>query len=166
MMKTVFTFLLVTFAVFARGEPATEASVEELLVVMKTEKTQADQLENMNNMIRQGMAQAFKDQPLSPKQRQMMEDGGSAMFKITIEAASWERTKPIFVKSYQENFSQDEVVAIIDFCRTPAGRALIDKQPLVHQAILKALMPTMAGTNEKLRVYMMELAAKVKAAKD
>jgi hypothetical protein len=162
---TVFTLLLITFAVFARAEPATKASVEELLAVMKMEKTQADQAENLINMIRQGMAQAFKDKQLNAKQRHLMEEGGAAMFKISTEEASWGKTKPIFVKSYQENFSQEEVVAIIDFYRTPAGNALIDKQPVVQQEILKSLMPKMAATSEKVRAYMVDLGAKVNAAR-
>ena len=163
--KSVCTLLLIALAALAQAEPATKASVEELLAVMKMEKTQADHAVNLSNMIRQGMAQAFKDKPLTPKQRQIMEEGGIAMFKISTEEASWEKTKPIFVRSYQENFSQEEVVSIIDFYRTPAGKALIDKQPIVQQEILKSLMPKMAATNEKLRAYMVELGAKVMAAK-
>jgi hypothetical protein len=53
----------------------------------------------------------------------------------------------------------------LDFYRTPAGNALIDKQPVVQQEILKSLMPKMAATSEKVRAYMVDLGAKINAAR-
>lgn len=164
--KSICTLAFLSAATLAIAEPASTASVEAMLSAMKMESTAAANAASLGNMIRQGASQMSKDKPLTPKQKQLMEEGLTELFAIMTEEASWEKTKPIYIKSYQEMFSQEEVDAITVFYGSAAGKAMVEKQPLVDQEVLKAIMPRFATSNEKIKAHMANLVAKVKAAGD
>lgn len=162
--KSICTLVFLSAATLAIAEPASTASVEAMLSAMKMESTAASHAATLGNMIRQGAIPLSRDKPLAPKQKQLMEDGIAELFTIMTEEASWENTKPIYIKSYQEMFSQEEVDAITVFYGSAAGKAMVEKQPLVDQEVLKAIMPRFAASNEKIKAHLANLMVKVKAA--
>ena len=61
---------------------------------------------------------------------------------------TWEKLEPLYIKVYQDAFTQEEIDGILAFYGTPAGQALIKKMPDVlkkstmeMQTRMNALVP-------------------------
>jgi len=149
-----------------QAAPASAESVERLLLASKIENIAESAIPMMKNLIRQKIAENPSFNRLNEKQKQVVADGMSKAVQIVTEGSTWEKVKPIYVKSYQENFSQEEVDSIVAFYESPAGMALATKLPLVNMQLMQGIAPTMSATNEKLTAHMQQMAAEVQAAKD
>src|SRR5947209_6069029 len=44
---------------------------------------------------------------------------------------SWDKVKPVMIKEYMKHFSEDDMAAIIEFTKTPAGQRFVKKMPEV-----------------------------------
>ena len=156
--------LISAFSIHAA--PASTESVERLLLASKIENIAESAIPMMKNLIRQKIAENPSFSRLNEKQKQVVADGMSKAVLIVTEGSTWEKVKPIYVKSYQENFSQEEVDSIVAFYESPAGMALASRLPLVNTQLMQGIAPTMSATNEKLTSHMQKMAAEVQAAKD
>jgi hypothetical protein len=63
---------------------------------------------------------------------------------------SWERLRPVYLKLYDETFTEEELDGMIAFYESPPGRAMMKKMPIlgartmqVTQKLLSDLMPEM-----------------------
>jgi hypothetical protein len=156
--------LISAFSIHAA--PASTESVERLLLASKIENIAESAIPMMKNLIRQKIAENPSFSRLNEKQKQVVADGMSKAIQILTEESTWEKVRPIYVKAYQENFSQEEVDSIVVFYESPAGMALASRLPLVNTQLMQGIAPTMSVTNEKLSAHMKQMAAEVQAAKD
>jgi hypothetical protein len=65
-------------------------------------------------------------------------------------------------KIYAETFSSAELKAQSDFYSTPAGQAMIDKQPLMQQRMTELMMPRMMKAMPKVQAMAQEFAKEQK----
>ncbi len=68
----------------------------------------------------------------------------------------WDKLKPEYAQLYMETFTQEEVDGLLAFYRSPAGRAMIEKMPLLmnkslqlSQARMQKLMPRIMSTAQQ-----------------
>lgn len=86
-----------------------------------------------------------------------------AAFQKRIVEAMWEEMKPEDLKNevariYSEVFTKEELQGMADFYSTPAGMALIDKQPQTQQELMKVMMPRMMKAMPKIQQMSQEFA--------
>ena len=79
-----------------------------------------------------------------------------------------EEMKADFARIYSDVFTKGELQGLADFYATPAGLALIDKQPEIQQKSMEVIMPRMMAVMPKIQQLAAEFgseqAAKNKAA--
>jgi hypothetical protein len=107
---------------------------------------------SMDGFMDQSMQQALKGKNLPPEALAKSKEISNKVFASMKEELSPEKMKEMFVSVYSDVFTEEEVRAIIDFYKTPAGQAFVDKQPLVMQR-------TMAFMQEKMGVIMPKIQA-------
>ncbi len=71
----------------------------------------------------------------------------------------------MFTEIYQESFSQEEIDGLIAFYASPAGRAYIDKMPLVMQKTMTVMQSRMPAMIERMRAAREKALADAKLAK-
>ncbi len=96
-----------------------------------------------------------------------------AAYQKKVMDALWAQLKPEELKQelatiYAETFSKDDLTAMGDFYASPAGEALLDKQPEVQQKLLGIMMSRMMAAVPQVqqlqREFMQAQAAKAPAA--
>ncbi|GAA5783799.1 DUF2059 domain-containing protein [Chitiniphilus shinanonensis] len=136
----------------AVAAPPSEQSIEELLTLSHSEQL----LQTALGQVEQSMQAAFEAgidaQNLSAEEKQQaIEFFGTLQPKlqaIIAEFLTWDQMKRDYIKLFHDTFTQEEIDGLIAFYKTPAGKALVDKMPLVVQnisTILQARLAPMAG---------------------
>ncbi|WP_405236566.1 DUF2059 domain-containing protein [Lentisalinibacter orientalis] len=67
---------------------------------------------------------------------------------------SWERVEPEFVRAYTNVYEEAELRQLIDFYRSPVGRKMIDRQPLLEAEALRIMRNLMADSQPRLMVLL------------
>lgn len=122
----------------ASAAPATEASVRELLEVTKSRQMLDQVYGQMESMYADSMRQAFGES-MTEEQEARMQRFTTRMTALMKKEMSWDVLAPMYVDIYSKSFTQEEIQSMLDFYRTPAGQAVIDKMPLVMQNTMKAV---------------------------
>ena len=61
---------------------------------------------------------------------------------------------PMFVKAYADTFTDSEIDAIVAFYKTPAGKAMIEKQPALTAKIMQTIQAQMADLMPQIEAIM------------
>lgn len=148
-MKRLMIFILMAFvscAAFAQpDQPASQASIEQLLKITETAKMYEATMQEMTKMIDQSSTRLMERIP--PEQQGKFRELMSRLDTILKEEMSWEKMKPQYVQIYMETFNQQEIDDLAAFYQTPSGKSFIRKQPQVIQR-------TSALSQEKMNVMM------------
>jgi hypothetical protein len=156
------TLLLCTAAHAAA--PSSE-SIEKLLVVTGSEKMVAAVQGQMEQAMKAGMAQAFKNQKLDADAQQTAEALGKRITTDLQEELSWDKLKPIYLQVYSESFTQEEIDGLIAFYDSPAGKAYVAKMPVVMQKTMVLMQQRIGPMMQKMQQSIQETAQEVRAAK-
>lgn len=86
-----------------------------------------------------------------------------AAFQTKLMDALWSELKPEEMKSdvakiYSELFTAEELRGLSDFYATPAGTAMIDKQPQMQQRMMEVMMPRMMKAMPKIQALSQQFA--------
>lgn len=148
-MKRLMIFILVAFVscgAFAQAsQPASKASIEQLLDITETKQMYEATMQEMTKMVDQSTARIMNRIP--PEKQAKFKKAMAQLDAIIKEEMSWDKMKSQYVQIYMETFTQQEIDDLAAFYQTPSGKSFIKKQPLVIQR-------TSAISQEKMGVMM------------
>ena len=165
MRRILVALTLFSAAVACRAEPPSTESIEALLVATKSEAIMESVNANMENNLRQGMAQTMAGKKITPKLQHFLDNAPRQFAEAMREELSWATLKPMYVQLYQESFTQEEVDGLIAFYRSPAGEALTNKMPLVMQKTMLLVQSRVASMMEKMRIATARAMADAQSSK-
>jgi uncharacterized protein len=143
---------LCTFNAFAQN--ASEASIQELLEVTQTAKMMDSMYANIEQAMRAGMEQAAAGRPLSDEQRRLINTFPARMAQVMREELSWNALRPGFVQIYRDTLTQEEVNGMLEFYKTPAGKAVIAKMPLIMQRSMQHTQTLLGSFAPRMQAAM------------
>jgi hypothetical protein len=121
----------------ANPNPPSEQSVNEMITLMQLEGLLSRALQQMNEGMNKGMeasmAKATSGRELTPAQKASVEDFRKKYSATMSEELSLAKIKNIYVQAFRDSFSQEEVNGVIAFYKSPAGKAIIERNPVVMQ---------------------------------
>jgi hypothetical protein len=126
------------WAVPALAEPASEASVREL--------------------------QAVEDKTPTPRQQQAITNFQNRVAGLMKDQLSWAKFEPMYLRLYQQTFTEEEVKTMLEFYKTPGGQALISKMPLLMDNLMREMASMLADVKPKMQSIQQDFAAEMKAA--
>ncbi|NLC23430.1 MAG: DUF2059 domain-containing protein [Oxalobacter sp.] len=148
-MKRLMIFILAAFvscgALAQTSQPASKASIEQLLEIMETKQMYEATMQEMTKMVDQSTARIMNRIP--PEKQGKFKKAMAQLDTIIKEEMSWDKMKSQYVQIYMETFTQQEIDDLAAFYQTPSGKSFIKKQPLVIQR-------TSAISQEKMGVMM------------
>lgn len=154
-----FALLALLTSLSAHGAPASPASIETLLTVTKSEAMMESMYAGMEQLMRQSITQTLQGKSLTAEQQRILDAAPTKFASVMRDEMSWQKMKPLYVQLYSETFEQDEVDGMLAFYESPAGKALINKMPLVmeksmllSQSLLTSVIPKMkAAMDEEMK---------------
>ncbi len=133
MRRILLTLLLAAWLGPAVAATPSDKSIETLLQLTKVESMMESLYAGMEQVMQQGMKQAAAGRQLTPAQQRSLDQLPAKFVEAMRQELTWSTLKPQYVQIYKETFTQTEVNDLIRFYRTPSGRSLIDKMPVVMQ---------------------------------
>lgn len=137
--------------VFADQESKTK-KIDDILQLMK-----ADQVITQMQAQLKSTFQAQLTAAGVPNAQQIAAEMDRELSPVMTEALSWQKLKPRMTELYQESFTEDEIAGILDFYRSPAGRAMLEKMPALmaksmamSQEMLNEVMPKIAEVSRRV----------------
>lgn len=118
------------------AQPASAASIQELLQVMQVHKLVDSMMAQMDGMMRKSAEQATAGQPLDAGEQKIIDAQTVKMNELLKQVLSWDSIEPMYVDLYSRNFTQQEVNDMLAFYRSPSGQGMVAKMPaLLAQAV-------------------------------
>src|SRR5258708_5699631 len=136
------------FAPLAFADQASKsAKIEELLAAMNIEAQQKEML----GQIQQLVTSQVKSQIPSPTDAAQLEDLQKKMFALIGEETSWQKMRPVFVKVYGDTYTEPEIDGILAFYKSPAGKAMVEKQPMLTSKMMTNMQAQMGEIMTKIQ---------------
>lgn len=139
MRKLIIALGAVCFALPSWAAPPTDASIEKLLGLMKTQSSLDSIFDLIQGQIGQSLQETFAGKPLTPQQQKVIEQLPSTVMSSLKQDLSWDKVKPIYIDAFRETFDQSEIDGISAFFASPAGQAYATKQTGLMQRTNAAL---------------------------
>ncbi len=158
---------LLVGAALAQNEPkpATEALVRQLLEETNVRAMLDQMIPQIRSMSQTGFDQALAGQPITDAERAIIQRSLDKVSEVIQEELSWERLEPLYVEIYTKALTEDEVQGMIDFYRTPAGKAVLTKLPAITQQAMTSMQARMGSMTQKLQRIQEETMAELSAAR-
>jgi hypothetical protein len=154
MRQTTLALLLLSCVVGVHAAPPTEASIDTMLVLTKSESVVDSMLAHMEGNMRQSMVQSLQGKTPTPEQQRQLVDFPKQFMAAMKDELAWAKLKPMYVRIYQESLTQEEVDGMTAFYRSPAGEAMVHKMPVVAQKTMQELQPLIQGMVQKAQAIV------------
>src|SRR5260370_38999637 len=129
------------FAPLAFADQASKsAKIEQLLAAMNVEQQQKEMLSQIQQLVTSQVKSQMPSQPDAAK----IEDLQKKMFALIGEETSWQKMKPVFVQVYNDTYTEPEIDGILAFYKSPAARAMADKQPTLTSKMMTSIQTQMS----------------------
>lgn len=161
--------VVVAFAVLfaqplaAADQPASDASVKELVNLTQGRKTFDDVFAQMDNLMEASMKQAAAGRQLTPQQQKIVDDVRAKMMVLVKDSLNWDTFEPKMEEIYRKSFSQSEIDGMLKFYKTPAGKAVIAKMPVVMQNTVQMMQGQMAEMMPKIQQLIADSTSQMQA---
>ena len=148
---------------------ATLADAEDVFRVMRFDdmmkKILDGQKKGMMPMMQQQMSQALSRMGanLSDEDKAALHAMQNKIVDQTFSAITSPEMRAEMAKIYSEVFSKEELNSMAGFYGTPAGQALVDKQPEVQQKMMSVMMPMIMKNQQSAQKEMAEFMMGMKA---
>ncbi len=155
--------LLLSFSAFA--STPSDASLNELLAVTNVQRMLADMDAQTNQMMNGVLQQSMQGKQINEAEKKALNNMKNRMTALLKAEYTWEKVKPHFMKIYRDSFTQDEVNGMIAFYKTPAGKAVVNKMPVVMEKTMVYTQSIMQGVMPQMQKIQQDFIAEMKAAR-
>lgn len=138
-------------------ENAHRKLAEELLGLMDVAKNTEQVMESIKQM---QMAQ-LKSMDISPAASEKVRSMQSEMSDLMAKELTWANLKEDYVSMYAETFTAEELEGIIDFYKSPAGQAFIQKTPEMMNKSMAIVQKQMERIGPKIQEMTQKLTGEI-----
>lgn len=159
LMRYGLTLLLIIMGTaFLQAAPPSDQSITELMTLMQLEALLNQALKQMVEGMSKGMEadlqKSLQGQELNAAQKTKVEGFGKKFADSMKEELVFSKVKDIYIQAYRETFTQEEVNAIIAFYKSPAGKAILEKNPAAMQKANGLMQARISPLTVKLQAML------------
>ena len=149
----VLTFGLTVAGLVASAQELTkQAKIERILALTKSEAM----LDQMFGQIKTMAASQLP--PGSTEQTAKAQEIQGKIMDLVKARMSWDKMRPKYVKLYDETYSDEEVNGIFVFYQSAAGRAMLEKMPLIISKTMTLVQSEMGDIMPEIQRIVKEAA--------
>lgn len=164
----ILTTLLLLFAALPalaqQSAPPSDESLRQLLETTHASRILDTLLTAFDSGMQNGMREALKGARPNAKQQQIIDDMRGQIVAAFRATLSWQKLEPIYLDVYRRNLTQQEVNDMLAFYRTPSGRAVVEKMPLVMQQASQAAQGLLPELIQHMKQIQSDGLARLRAA--
>ena len=143
----------------ARGDQSSKMlKIDEMFKITKVDQMQQQVMDQMRSMMAAQMAKAGA----TPEAKAQAEEFQRKFGVMIADRMSWQKMKPMYVKIYDETFTEEELTGILDFYRSPPGQALIGKMPALMSKSMALAQQAMGDLMPEVRKMVEDISGKAK----
>jgi uncharacterized protein len=142
---------------------ATVAEADAVLQKMRFEEMIGKAMEAQQKAMAKSMS-GMMGKNLPPEEQAKMTEFQQKMMAVMFAEMDIPGMRQDVAKVYAETFSSAELKAQSDFYSTPAGQAMIDKQPVIQERMTELMMPRMMKAMPKVQAMAQDFAKEQRAA--
>ena len=157
--KALIILLLSSTSVMA--VPASEESIKQLFSVTQVQKQLDAVNKQLDIMMNNSIQQCMKGKSPTPGTQQAINNMKNKMLALFQEEITWEKLEPMYLRLYKESFSEEEIVGMLSFYKTPAGQAFINKMPVLAQKTMQEFQTFMSSYQLKMKNIQKEFEAEI-----
>jgi hypothetical protein len=141
--RTLLALLLIT-PLFAHADEASKkAKVEELMQLSNMNQMMTQMLGQMSERMKASAAEQATSLKLTAAQQTVYDSYQQKISDLITGSVNWDKLKPIMVQVYTETYTEDEIDGILNFYRSPAGKAMVAKAPELMSKSMTLMMQQM-----------------------
>jgi hypothetical protein len=142
--------LFVACAAFANDAPPSDASIQELATLSRSQEVFRGMKPQMDAMISSSIKEASQGQTITPQRQAVLDRMREKMVAAYGELINAQAMQMVMLRVYEATYTQDEVDGLIAFYKTPAGQALINKSPLMMQNMMDEMRQLMRPLTQRI----------------
>jgi uncharacterized protein len=153
-------------AAAANNAPASDASIREFLELTNAQQLIAAMKGQMAAMMNAATQNAIKGQTVTPARQEILDRMSAQMSAVITDMLSWDALLPIYMRTYRDSFTQDEIDGVIKFYKSAAGQAYVKKQPLVMQNVMREMQDFVKPVQDKMLAIQRQSMQELKDLQD
>lgn len=157
LMIAILTNILWSGPIKAAEIEKTQAA-EELLGLTHIEKTVTEMRGQMAGRLAAQLRNANVPEAMREKLTRLQEEIADLIF----EELSFTKLRPAYVESYTATFTVDELNGLVEFFKTPVGRAYVDKMPILSRQIMTLAQRRFATIAPRIKELTDDFVAELK----
>jgi len=162
LLKAIIVILLLG-ATVAFASPAREETIKQLLDVTQSRKLVDGVRNQFDALMHNTVQQTLKGRIPTPSEQQAIDNMTGKMATVLQDELAWEKLEPMYIRHYEDVFSEEEVNGMLSFYRTPVGQAVVGKMPALMQKTVLDLQSMALGLSPKFLKIQQEFIAELKA---
>jgi hypothetical protein len=157
--------LLLVLIPCLRAEDASKnTKIERIFEAAKLDQVLNQMYTLIENQVKSQMYQQFLGAQLSPEQQKVFDEFDDKVMKLVKSKLSWDQLKQVYLKLYDDAFSESDIDGILAFYQSPAGQSLVAKTPQIMAAGSQAAQEKLAAVGPDVQALIQEYIPKMKAA--
>jgi uncharacterized protein len=158
--------LMSASAAAANNAPASDASIRQMLELTNARQMIAGLKGQMTGMMNTAMQNTMKGQSITPERQAILDRMAAKMSAVVSDMLNWDDLLPIYLRTYRDSFTQDEIDGAIKFYKTAAGQAYVKKLPLAMQNVMREMQDFIKPAQEKMMAIQKESLQELKDLQD
>jgi hypothetical protein len=158
--------LVCTGAGAANNAPASDASIRQMLELTNAQQMIAGMKGQMSALMNTTVQNAMNGQTLTPERQAIIDRMSAKMSAAASDFLNWDALLPIYLRTYRDSFTQDEIDGVNKFYKSAAGQAYVKKLPLVMQNVMGEMQGIIKPLQEKMLAIQKEAMQELKDLHD
>lgn len=150
----------------ANNAPASDASIRQMLELTNAQQMLAGMKGQMTAMMNTAMQNATKGHAITPERQAILDRMSAKMSAVVTDMLNWDNLLPLYMRSFRDSFTQDEIDGAIKFYKSAAGQAYVKKLPLVMQNVMREMPDFMKPVQERMMAIQKEFQQELKDLQD
>jgi uncharacterized protein len=159
LVAIVFACSLLCAPAAVADEASKNAKIEELLKLTNGEKMMGQVFDQIKSL---ELAQMNK-MDIPPQNRERVQQMQQRVLQLLQDSLSWDKLKPMVMKIYADTFSEEEIDGILNFYRSAAGQAMLEKMPALMQRSMAMAQQMMNDVMPQIQKMIDEMKAQEKS---
>jgi uncharacterized protein len=149
-LALVFAFLL-CLPLAARADDASHrAKAKEMIEILHMERMVSSLMDNAMKQTTSVTAQRYGGQ-MPPDVQVSLANFQKKLATLMEPQVGWTGVEPEFIRLYTETFTEEQLDQMLAFYRSPTGKALVEKQPMINEEAAKLLQARAATLQPQVR---------------
>ena len=139
-------------------EASRHAKAKEMLRLLHTGQLLDQTMKRMMDQEAMATARNLVKNTANPEDRAKLDEFQKKISQLMDSQMGWKALEPDYVNMYANNFTDEQLDAIIAFYKSPAGVALVDKLPMLTSQAMQIAQLKMAAFQPQLRQMLDDFA--------